>query len=91
MARSGLPLRPGISKALYKLWPAPCSLLPAQRGEVGFNIEPALVWVELTRIYYKRLTWRAEQMDALSLISPFFSNTSHEEFTRDLLIPGPPS
>lgn len=71
MARSGLPLRSGISKALYRLWPAPCSLLPAQRGEIGFNIEPALVWVELTRTDYKRLTWRAEQMDALSLNLPF--------------------
>ena len=71
MDQGGFPLRPSISKALHRPQVFPFSPLPAKRGEIGFNSEPALAWVALTRIYCKRLTQRAENMGSLSLNSPF--------------------
>lgn len=53
--QGGLPLWPSISKALHRPQLFACSPLPAKRGEIGFNSEPALAWVALTRIYCKRL------------------------------------
>lgn len=87
MDQGGLPLRPSISKALHRPQVFPFSPLPAERGEIGFNSERALAWVALTRIYCKRLTQRAENMDSLSLNSPFLQQHLSWRIYHDLLVP----
>ena len=91
MDQGGFPLRPSISKALHRPQVFPFSPLPAKRGEIGFNSEPALAWVALTRIYCKRLTQRAENMGSLSLNSPFLQQHLSWRIYHDLLVPSPPA